>query len=251
MNQRLTLHADADEKWITINGARVKIEEGIITGGAGGKFNGQKPKDVGKSAFGPIFAEYKDNPAGAIKRLIREQTGDAHAVWTRPDLGSIDLIWGDKKGGLCHIVDKHPDILAKLPHILKNGKLYRKPGAQKAFLVVDGNPPDVAVIALDWKGKEKTWVVTGYKDERGEFTGSLKTIDTETLGSAPVEVLGTGQRTPHSTPKADSAVNAGLYATARRTWGGHIAIEWHGDPAAYLAGFRLPPVRLTGFNLQA
>jgi len=145
--------------------------------------------------LGPVFTEYKNDPEGAIKRLLREKTGDARAVWTRPDIGSIDLIWGNAKGGLMHIAHAHPGILAKLPRILKEGKLYRKPGSRRMFIVADSRPSEVAVIALDWYGKTKTWVVTSYEDEQGLFTGSLKTMNSGALDSAGEVILSADQRT--------------------------------------------------------
>lgn len=145
--------------------------------------------------LGPVFTEYKNNPEGAIKRLMAERTGDARAVVERGDIGTIDLIYGNSKGGLAHIAMKHPEIIGMLPSLLRNGKLVKKPGARKVFLINDHNPADVVVVALDWYGAAKTWVVTSYVDERGVFTGSTKRIDTDALDSAWVEVLYAGQWT--------------------------------------------------------
>lgn len=73
--------------------------------------------------LGPVFTEYKNNPEGAIKRLMAERTGDARAVVERGDIGTIDLIYGNSKGGLAHIAMKHPEIIGMLPSLLRNGKL--------------------------------------------------------------------------------------------------------------------------------
>lgn len=143
--------------------------------------------------LGPVFTEYRNDPEGAIKRLLHERTGDARAVWERQGLGTIDLIYGNANTGLAKIARKHPEMIGKLPRLLRKGKLVRKPGANKVFLVLDGNPPEVAVIALDWYGAEKTWVVTSYEDVQGGFTGGLKTMNTEALDSAWVDILYAGQ----------------------------------------------------------
>ena len=150
---------------------------------------------VTPSDLGPVFTEYKNNPGGAIKRLMAERTGDARAVVERSDIGTIDLIYGNSKGGLAHIAMKHPEIIGMLPSLLRNGRLVKKPGAKKVFLISERNPADVVVVALDWYGAAKTWVVTSYLDERGVFTGSTKRIDTDALDSAWVEVLYAGQWT--------------------------------------------------------
>jgi hypothetical protein len=134
---------------------------------------------------------------------MQERKGDARSVWYRQDLGTIDLIYGDIHSGLKHIADKHPEMLRKIPQILKRGKLVRKPGRGRVFLLLDGNPTDVAVIALDWFGTSKTWVVTSYADEQGGFAGSLKTMNTETLDSAWVEIL-------YADPRTDAMIEHAL-----------------------------------------
>jgi len=159
------------------------------------------------SDLAPVFTEYKNDPEGAIQRLMHNHCGDARAVWERADLGTIDLIYGNNKAGLAHIAAKHPEMLAKLPRLLKQGRLVRKPGGGKVFLVQDGSPPEVAVIALEWYGAAKTWVVTSYEDAQGLFTGSLKTMNTETLDYAQVEILCAIQRTVQILKDEDTEFN--------------------------------------------
>jgi hypothetical protein len=160
--------------------------------------------------LGPVFLEYKNDPEGAIQRLMTEKTGDARSVITRAELGSIDIFYGSTKAGLAKIADKHPEVVPKLAGLLRNGKIVRKPGAGKVFIVGEGDSADVAVIALDWYGVAKTWVVTSYVDERGVFTGSLKTIDTVAIESARMEVLYSGQQTDNTLDQDFQSVNATL-----------------------------------------
>jgi len=176
-----------------------------------------------ETSLGPVFTEYENDPEGAIERLMRERTGDARAVWKRQGLGTIDLVWGGPKFGLMHIARKHAAALRKLPGVLKHGRIVRFKGNNKIHLVDDKEPLHVVVVSLDYFGTAKTWVVTSYDDEKGKikellasidpdqldslggtvaqenlnipFAGSLKTIDTEALDSAAVEVLTANQRT--------------------------------------------------------
>ncbi len=67
--------------------------------------------------LGPVFTAYRNDPEGAIDRLMRERTGDARAAWVRADLGAIDLIYGNAKAGLAKIAAKHPEMLEKLPNL--------------------------------------------------------------------------------------------------------------------------------------
>jgi len=163
---------------------------------------------AGENSLEPVFTEYANDPEGAIKRLLKEKKGSAHAVWKRQELGTIDLVYGNARTGLAHIAQKHPQMLTKLPELIKRGKIVRKAGANKVFIVADGKPPQVAVIALDWYGRAKAWVVTGYEDERGAFTGDLKTIDTGVLDSTSVEVLDADQRTTANLHQTEADFNS-------------------------------------------
>ncbi|NDY89711.1 putative barnase/colicin E5 family endoribonuclease [Ideonella livida] len=154
-----------------------------------------------------MLTEFRNNPEGAIEKLLREHTGEARAVWERTDLGVIDLIYGDKNSGLAHIEAKHPEMIPKLPDLIRFGKLVKKPGARKVFLIREGVLPEIAVISLDWFGDSKTWVVTSYVDVQGKFSGSLKTMNTEALDSAQVEILYATQRTAESLLDGDELFN--------------------------------------------
>lgn len=140
--------------------------------------------NINAGDLGPVFTEYKNDPEGAIKRLMHENSGDARAVWTREGIGEIDLIWGGDRFGLSKIVRKHPEAISKLPGILKSGKIVRTEGSNKVFLIDEGNPMHVTVIGLDYLGEAKAWVVTSYDDVKGRFTGRLTSVDTKALDSA-------------------------------------------------------------------
>lgn len=38
---------------------------------------------------------------------MRKQSGDILGVFSREDIGTIDLVWGNVNGGLQHIISKH------------------------------------------------------------------------------------------------------------------------------------------------
>lgn len=146
---------------------------------------------VTPSDLGPVFTEYRNDPEGAIKRLLVEQTGDAKAVWSRPEIGSIDLIWGGDKFGLKKIAKKHPEALEKIPLLLKRGRLIWGEGGGKVFLVDDGNPVHVTVISLSYLGAAKAWILTSYDDTKGRASGILASVDTKKLDSAKMDCRST------------------------------------------------------------
>lgn len=146
---------------------------------------------VTPSDLGPVFTEYRNDPEGAIKRLLVEQTGDAKAVWSRPEIGSIDLIWGGERFGLKKIARKHPEAIAKLPRMLKSARLVQGQGPNKMYLIEDGEPSHITVISLNYMGSAKAWVVTSYDDHKGEASGILASVDTKKLDSAKMDCRST------------------------------------------------------------
>ena len=112
--------------------------------------------------FGPVYDEFKDDPAAAIRHLIQAKDGEAVAAVTREGLGDISLIYGDKDKGLAHILDRHgQEILDRLPDLLANGVMYSKLGQKDRVYI--GTPEAEATIRLDWDGKARTWLVTAFE----------------------------------------------------------------------------------------
>jgi hypothetical protein len=122
---------------------------------------------------GPVFTEYEGNPEGAIERLMKEKAGEARAVVTREGLGEIDLVYGDEKHGLAKIADKHKGMLPKLAGLLRSGRVVKLEGNAKRYIVAVGSPPQIAIVALDYNGQTKTWVVTSYEDAKGNTYRNL------------------------------------------------------------------------------
>ncbi len=66
-----------------------------------------EPQPVGSGVFGDIYDAFRGKAKEAINFLLGKKSGDLLAVFHRDVIGDIDLIWGDKNGGLEHILDKH------------------------------------------------------------------------------------------------------------------------------------------------
>ena len=97
------------------------------------------PSKKGKSKskdnfFGEEFKGYKGEQA--IEKLLKEKRGHIKNAFERPELGGIDLVWGDDNGGLLHTIQKRDRLLAegkghisgldmvkKIPEIIENGKV--------------------------------------------------------------------------------------------------------------------------------
>lgn len=124
--------------------------------------------------FGPVFRQYKDNPKGAIKYLMRRQSGECVDAFYRPEIGYIDIVWGEvtdsskhKGYGLAHIIDKHGADITSLGFsvedflsiILQFGDFSVSKKGEEYLLQSEMFR---VVIEKTNKGKPKNWILTAF-----------------------------------------------------------------------------------------
>lgn len=142
---------------------------------------GQFAPDMGP--FGPITREFRHNAKGAVAHLLKQQHGEAIAALHHPEVGDVDLVWGEagtkekdfEDGyGLAKIAAKHPEILQHIQEHLTGMTVTKR---SKNRIVLE-NTTHRALVRIDWDGQEKTWLLTEYEKKRA--SGSART------GTAPV-----------------------------------------------------------------
>ncbi|EKY8178015.1 hypothetical protein RDU49_000348 [Campylobacter jejuni] len=125
--------------------------------------------------FGKNYAEYYHDGKGALQKLLIEKQGQVAGAFHRKDLGDIDLVWGDGNFGLSHIVNRREEdfikqglnkieaknkalnFIKEIENIINNGNV--KKGNNRAFIEVKNSR---VMVALDYKGKDKKWIITAY-----------------------------------------------------------------------------------------
>ena len=157
------------------------------------KSNVEKLKPIGKGAFGDVYNQFQGNAQEAFAFLKEKRSGDVLGVFRRDGVGNIDVVWGDKGGGLCHIIDKHVgegksflsvDEAAKvIDSIIKTGdkdfengdKIVFKKGSK--LVTIRKNVRD--------KGKkiaDKNWILTAYDELSAD--GDVSAIAPNNQGQA-------------------------------------------------------------------
>ncbi|WP_459178023.1 PBECR3 domain-containing polyvalent protein, partial [Helicobacter felis] len=121
-------------------------------------------------AFGENFSEFEGKGAQAVAKLLQEKRGQVAGAFYREDLGHIDLVWGDSKKGLAHILERRTqqygeqkalDFINDLPRILQEAKFYKEL-ENKIELVT---PTDMIVLG---KTDNNKFVLTGFRDRRSK-----------------------------------------------------------------------------------
>ncbi|WP_295442023.1 PLxRFG domain-containing protein [uncultured Thiodictyon sp.] len=131
--------------------------------------------------FGPIARQFHHDAQGAIAWLKERQTGEAVAALHHPDVGDIDLVWGEEGtarsdgSGLAKLVKWHPEVLGDLQGFISS--LTVKQRDKKRIQLWDGADKR-AVIKLTFDERRKLWLLTAYEKEG---TGRATSPDTGAL----------------------------------------------------------------------
>jgi hypothetical protein len=164
-------------------------------GGSGGNDGGgsdEPPHEQG--AFGPIFRQFRHDAQGAIAHLKQQQTGEAVAALYHPEVGDIDLVWGEtsdtprnKGRGLAKLEKWHPEVLNDLQGALLKMKVYQR---HKDVIHLRGGSLRGAV-KLTFDNQQKTWLLTAYdtdqakRDARNASDGIPASPDTKAVETNP------------------------------------------------------------------
>ena len=76
---------------------------------------------------------------------------------------AIDVVWGNELGGLRHILQDHPEVVADLPSRLQQ---MRVASATENRIILE-NDNARAIVRREYDGARKTWLLTAYENRRG------------------------------------------------------------------------------------
>ncbi len=120
--------------------------------------------------FGENYPEFYHDGKGAIQKLLETKSGQVAGAFEKEGLGDIDLVWGDSKMGLKHILERHPDLdLAKIPEVIENGNLVKQNDIR--YRIEKDNY--VIGLSAEYKGEKRNFVITAFersKDKGDTFT---------------------------------------------------------------------------------
>lgn len=148
-------------------------------------------KPVGKGKFGAIFAAFRGQAKAAWQYLSALKSGQARGVFYRPEIGEIDLVWGEAPTpfsgkGLAHIDRKHvktlgdfasmEEAIGVIDDVVRNGE-FKEDKANTLAIEKDNYR---VVIARDEAGN---WVLTAF-DKDTPAKEKKKRKDAATRGTA-------------------------------------------------------------------
>ncbi|WP_369065301.1 putative barnase/colicin E5 family endoribonuclease [Burkholderia gladioli] len=160
-------------------------EDGKFGSGGGGSSSESSSPKMGP--FGPILTNFRGDAQGAIKALTEMQDGEAIGALHHPEIGDIDLVWGQPGTGnsdgygLSKIVEFHPEVLGDLQGIL--GSMTKRQAGKNRIRLE--SPDHEASVRLSWDGEAKSWLLTAYeKEEKGAANPRTNTADNKVRGDS-------------------------------------------------------------------
>ena len=142
--------------------------------------------------FGEIYEQFRGKPKEAIAFLMEKQSGEAVGALYHPEIGEIDLVWGEAGTGksdgygLAKLVKFHPEVIDNLQEILSEMQIVKQ-SANRVNLESDKYQ---AAVRLTWNNKAKKWLLTAFEKKNsvldnttdtGETSKGSKQNDTATL----------------------------------------------------------------------
>ena len=155
-----------------------------------GSDEGNEPKPIGTSVFGKVYDQFKGKVKEAIEFLSKLKNGVAKGVLHHKDIGDIDLVWGDSKQGLAHIMEKHPNVANDLQTLLDDMHIVQHSDNR---IVLESDTHKAVISKM--KGEEVTdnWLLTAYEKKKS-VSASSSDIETEPKGKR------NGTATPQNGP---------------------------------------------------
>ena len=210
------------EAWMRMEAAEAEREKK--------KSNNLQP--IGKGLFGNVYDQFRGKAKEAFAFLREKGSGDALGVFHRNGVGDIDVVWGDKGGGLDHIISKHvgdgksflsvDEAAKEIDDIIRTGDK----GFENGDKIVFKKGSKLVKIRKNVRenGKktaDKNWVLTAYDElsadgdvsaiapanqgQAARTTGKSRGKDTKKTGAAQVPASGNDKGLEERKEKIDDA----------------------------------------------
>ncbi|MBQ2979862.1 MAG: hypothetical protein IJE18_07120 [Bacteroidaceae bacterium] len=141
-----------------------------------------QPINLGQ--FGPIYNQFRGKAQEAIAFLSQKQDGEAIAALNHPEIGDIDLVWGNAGTGksdgygLAKLVKYHPEVLNNLQEIINDMHVTQR-SMNRVQLESDTHQ---AAVRLTWNDEKKNWLLTAFEKKNSASDNTTDTDETSTRG---------------------------------------------------------------------
>jgi hypothetical protein len=137
------------------------------------ELNSEIPQDNNEflEFWGTDYTSEAGKGQDAVEFLLEKQDGHIVGAFTHPELGDIDLVWGDEYAGLKHIIERRTKQYGEekfnrwirhLSENIENGMI-ESINEEEAVLIT---PKSNVLIRLKYNNIDKHWLMTSYRKDR-------------------------------------------------------------------------------------
>lgn len=119
-------------------------------------------------AFGPIYRQFKHKAKSAIEFLKIHKGGEAIAALYHPQIGFIDLVWGNEGSsksdgfGLAKLQKYHPEVLENMQTVIAKMKVTNE--TKNRVQIEDDKYK--GSVRLYWNENRKKWLLTLFEKKQ-------------------------------------------------------------------------------------
>ncbi len=130
--------------------------------------------------FGKVYRQFKGKAKEAIQFLLDKKDGEAIGALSHPEIGEIDLVWGEEGTGksdgygLSKLAKYHPEVLDNLQEIINDMHVTSR-SANRVHLESDTHQ---AAVRLTWDNESKNWLLTAFEKKNSAFDNTTDTGET-------------------------------------------------------------------------
>lgn len=129
--------------------------------------------------FGPIYRQFFAKPKEAVAFLLMIKNGEATGALYHKEIGAISIVYGNSRGGLKKIAEKHPDVLFRLQELLDEMTII--PGKSGNNRIRLESSSHYAVISKDFLGEPRSpWLLTAFEKKNSVLDNTMDTGETLT-----------------------------------------------------------------------
>ncbi len=117
---------------------------------------------------GKEFTGYKGQDA--VKKLLKEEQGYIKNAFYRKEIGNIDLIWGNERAGLQHIILRRAkqgwtkeEFLKDFENVIKGGEIFKDKKFPNRINIWHAKYKKLAVIDKQYGKKKINWIITAFE----------------------------------------------------------------------------------------
>ena len=182
-----------------------------------GNYVGDAAGEVETGPFGRIFRQFAGKAKEAVRALIENKGGEAIGALSHPEIGAIDLVWGEEGTGksdgfgLSKLLKYHPEVVENLQEILDD------------MVVVSRTENRVqleserykATVRLTWDEQRKTWLLTAFEKKNSALDNTTDTGGTSNGSerndtATPQDTVSSDKDSENSSKASESEESGGL-----------------------------------------